>query len=630
MVAFFFFAVGPPAYGQLTTFNIQADYDETGRAQISSQLILTSEHANFYVDRDYFQGLSAAGQNQFLSSVSAVAREFDAVTYPRLTALLGQEWSPGIDNDPRIFVLFVPMLGDVGGYFNAEDERPKSEAPNANEQELIYVNAKHVDDPRLSAFMAHEFQHLISYNQKNRRLNTAEATWLNELRSEFAPSYLGFGGADPTGYFGVRVRDFSDSPSDSLTDWHGTAADYGVIALFGQYLADRFGPALFEAIMTSPSVGPASVSAALDRRGVKASFDDVFADWALTNIVNDPTVVGGIYAYKNPLLTAWRVAPTVTVEAPLINGLTQVVAIKNVQTYSAAWLKVNFSAAAPAALLTVAPASGGEPVSVGYALKSWTGQTTFLHRFTGPEKAGLKILAPAGRETMSATLALAVLAAPADRTNIEVTLAPAPAAGITNVQLASDPILANQPFRVKIKGENIFAGAQLTAGGQTLVLEPAADPTEFSAYSAAGLAVGRYAVTVANLGQPAVSAGFLSVRGALAETEIYSALGDNTLFLVNGAYRRTLVDPRVTGLYNHLAGRAAVTVLPLERDSYILSHLIRAAGDTKVYSVAASGVKQWLNMSGAAFENSGRSWASVFTVNAAELKFYQSGPDITS
>jgi len=80
-------------------------------------LRLVGGNAYFYVENDWWNSLTPAQQNSFSVSLNKLSTEFDNVIYPRITAVYGSEWRPGIDNDNKITVLITKIVEGAGGYF---------------------------------------------------------------------------------------------------------------------------------------------------------------------------------------------------------------------------------------------------------------------------------------------------------------------------------------------------------------------------------------------------------------------------------------------------------------------------------------------------------------------------------
>src|SRR4030042_2522846 len=212
--------------GDKVNFFVDPIYDFKNRTEVSATLRNISENVYFYIEDDYWNSLSFNEQNLYLESINDVAEQFDTITYPILHYVFGSEWKPGIDNDERLTILFTNLKVTAGGYFNSKDEIPKSDEDSSNEREMLYIGAVQIRSPLIDSFIAHEFQHLISWNEKERVRNLMDDVWLNELRSEYSPPAAGYDSAYSGTTLDRRVNDFLANPFDSLTEWQGDRFDY--------------------------------------------------------------------------------------------------------------------------------------------------------------------------------------------------------------------------------------------------------------------------------------------------------------------------------------------------------------------------------------------------------------------
>jgi len=156
-------------------FYLDQSYDAQDREQISTKLIEKSDHAYFYVDDQWWENLQLSAREEAETELDKLSEEFDETIYPSLTATYGHEWKPGIDHDNRITILFHPMKGSAGGYFRAVNEYPKLQNPTSNEREMFYVNTDYLLDGYAKSLLAHEFTHLISFNQKEKQPCSGES-----------------------------------------------------------------------------------------------------------------------------------------------------------------------------------------------------------------------------------------------------------------------------------------------------------------------------------------------------------------------------------------------------------------------------------------------------------------------
>ncbi len=271
---------------QVEDFYVDPGYDYYGRSQIEAVLKATGQHAYFFIEKDWWNSQSLTNKNRALNKLQTLSQEFSNTIYPKEREVFGEEWSPGIDQDERITVLFAKLISKAGGYFNPNDEYEKLQQ-TSNEREMVYLNADYLFDTRLPAFLAHEFQHLITHNQKVRLGGVQEEIWLNEARSEYAPTLCGYNTPYTSSNLEDRVEKFLNSPSDSLTEWIGTSNDYGPVNLFIHYLVDHYSEKFLTYMMESHKVGIASIEEALDKISSIESFSDAFTYWTIANLVND-------------------------------------------------------------------------------------------------------------------------------------------------------------------------------------------------------------------------------------------------------------------------------------------------------------------------------------------------------
>jgi len=296
-VAFLFFpgVAKGAVVGERMSFFVDNSYDVNGRATLGATLQEISAHAYFYTEDDWFNGLTS--QNGAKSSIHVLASEFDQRIYPTLTQIYGSLWEPGVDNDPKITILISKIKEGAGGYFNSADEYPKSQVQNSNAREMVYLNGMYIDLPRARSFLAHEFQHLITFYQKDKLHGISDDTWLNEARSEYASTLCGYDNIFSGSNLEKRIFDFFKNPSDSLTEWDNVPADYGTGNLFLQYLVGHFGQQILGKMVQSSATGISSISEALQSLGFKETFNSVFLNWTIANYLNDCRIDGQKYCY---------------------------------------------------------------------------------------------------------------------------------------------------------------------------------------------------------------------------------------------------------------------------------------------------------------------------------------------
>jgi len=141
--------------------------------------------------------------------------------------------------------------------------------------------------------LAHEYQHLLHYE-----LCPGDDTFMNEGCSMYAEYLCGYG-IDPD-----YPNSYFATPDNSLTIWGDQGdinilADYGAAALWTMYLSDQFGPEFLQYYFTSGGGGIDGINAALAHFHYKATFDDVYRDWKLANLIRADFPGCHRYNYKS-------------------------------------------------------------------------------------------------------------------------------------------------------------------------------------------------------------------------------------------------------------------------------------------------------------------------------------------
>lgn len=262
-----------------------SNVDTEERFEIYATLRYKTEHLYMWVEE---------GESVDQDDLEAAADLFEEQTYPTNRAFFGSEWSPGVDNDPHLSILHATNLGSsVAGYYSSADQFVSAVRDDSNEMEMFYINIDNVSPNSrfYNGVLAHEFQHMIHWhNDRN------EETWLNEGFSELATYLNGHdvGGAD---YL------FAQSPDTQLNTWPSgpgaAGANYGASYLFTSYFLDRFGADATRALVAHDENSFASVQAVLAQQVSDLTYVDVFGDWVVANLLDDPTLGEGRYGYED-------------------------------------------------------------------------------------------------------------------------------------------------------------------------------------------------------------------------------------------------------------------------------------------------------------------------------------------
>ena len=257
----------PLSQGAQDTFWI-TDLDDGSAHSIAATLHVVSDNAYWFVENDVDfdqQGLEEAAQI------------FESRVRPAVVRTFGDIRNPGIDGDPRLFVLHSKLNG-AAGYFGSADAFPANVHPHSNEREIIYMDIETLP-PGTDLYMAviaHEFQHAVHFNH-----DTGEESWVNEGLSELASEVAGYRLQSP--------RAFLVRPDTQLNFWADESYDriphYGASALFFRYLAQRVGGHRnLTDLITEPLDGIEGVDFFLSQHGL--TFLEVFADWVIANYLD--------------------------------------------------------------------------------------------------------------------------------------------------------------------------------------------------------------------------------------------------------------------------------------------------------------------------------------------------------
>lgn len=307
---FFYTSAKAAVLGEVKSFYVDPAYDLENKSQLSAQLISETGKIYFYIDNALWQLYSSQEKIDVINNLTNLSKEFENNIYPTLTSNYGLEPNPGVDNDAKITLLFHQMKRGAGGYFNSGNEYFKYEVPASNEREMLYLNSDYIASPLLKRLLAHEFTHLITFNQKEKTYNIEEDIWLNEARAEYAITLCGYDNI----YFGSnlqkRVVEFLKNPNDALMSWSGVSADYGTLNIFTQYIADQYGAKILGNSLKMKATGIDSINRALIESGYKENFFDIFKNWTIAVFLNDCSF-GPRYCYKNPNLKNLKVMPNV-------------------------------------------------------------------------------------------------------------------------------------------------------------------------------------------------------------------------------------------------------------------------------------------------------------------------------
>ena len=281
-----YYQVGDEQY-----FWVSDNEDQNERIRATLQYL--TEHAYFWIEN---------GVNYSQSDLRALADTFEQEIYPTNQEFFGTEWTPGVDSDPHIYILYARGIGEeIAGYFSSADQYPPQVNQYSNSHEMFVFNADNspLNDDYTYGVLAHEFQHMIHWYQDRN-----ESSWLNEGFAELA---VLLNGLYNTGFDWMYTAD----PDLQLNIWPDDAEEdtkphYGAGFLFVTYFLDRFGEQATQALVAHPENDLQSVDIVLDEidavdplTGQLITADDVFLDWTVTNYLLDSRIGDGRFNYRS-------------------------------------------------------------------------------------------------------------------------------------------------------------------------------------------------------------------------------------------------------------------------------------------------------------------------------------------
>lgn len=289
---------------------IESSYDIEERKSVDANLELVTNYIYFYFDQSWWETLEEEEKEEYKNIVYNLGNEFENKIYPQVKKDFGDiPQHDVVGYKERISVLFHPMNKNSGGYFRSGDQYSIYQYSKSNEKNILYLNTDLLDDLNLPGYLAHEYIHLVTFNEKNKKNDVSEEIWLNEMRAEAIITILGYDENYEGSNLEGRLNNFLRDPDISLTEWTEQSADYGVINIFAQYILDHYGKEIFTDSLETEIVGIASIDYALYKNKIEKTFSEIFTDFTIAVYLNDCSY-GEYYCFKNENLKDFKVYPT--------------------------------------------------------------------------------------------------------------------------------------------------------------------------------------------------------------------------------------------------------------------------------------------------------------------------------
>ncbi len=323
--------------------------DTTTYRQMDATLQYVTPHSYFWAE-------NGAQFNE--NDMKALMDTFENKIYPKDREFFGSEWTPGVDNDPHIYIIYASNIGaNIAGFYNSSDEFNPSVKDHSNAHEtFVFGTTEDLANQYTYATLAHEFVHMIQFPTDRN-----DVSWINEGFAEVG-SFL-------NGYYSPGADyAYAQKPDLQLNTWVDPSspdfgAHYGESFLFLAYFLDRFGEDATKALTDNPTNDLPSVDETLATLNLTDSqtskpitADDVFMDWADALYLKDGNVGDGRYTYHN-----YQDAPQ-TSDTETIDSCPQSTLDRSVNQYGIDYIKIrcagdhtlHFSGSTVADLLPVA------------------------------------------------------------------------------------------------------------------------------------------------------------------------------------------------------------------------------------------------------------------------------------
>jgi immune inhibitor A len=260
---------------------------------VQATLRYVTDHAYFWIEE---------GTPYRQRDLADLANTFENQIYPTTRSYFGSEWSPGVDGDPHIYILYAHALGKgILGYFSSADEYPHEVNRFSNGHEMFQINADNspLDSEYTFGVFAHEFQHMIHWYQDQN-----EENWVSEGFSELAALLNNY-------YIGGFDALYTSDPDLQLNNWpddshEDSTPHYGASFLFFTYFLDRFGENATRALIANQDNGFTGIDSTLQEinaldplTGKPITSISFFQDWAITNYLLDRRVADGRFSYSS-------------------------------------------------------------------------------------------------------------------------------------------------------------------------------------------------------------------------------------------------------------------------------------------------------------------------------------------
>ena len=235
--------------------------------ELSARVVALNERAVAFVQENLRERDDNVDEGQMQRAIDMFAGDYEL-----LVATFGAP--SDVDGDGKIAALFTYLIDDIGGVagqFRSDSVVPQSQGGDGNMTDLLYLNPA-LPSQVYRAVLAHEFQHLISFNQHALvRLGQPEEEWLNEGLSHVAEDLVAQ--VQDSGNYAL-VRAFLAAPGAVGLSGPVDRAKRGAAYLFVRSLVDLLGREVLLRLVQTDLVDRDNIEAATGE-----SMADLLARW---------------------------------------------------------------------------------------------------------------------------------------------------------------------------------------------------------------------------------------------------------------------------------------------------------------------------------------------------------------
>ncbi len=282
------------------------NYIQNKYYQVNATLLGRGEYCYVYMD---IQCLSSLNQESLPDIIADICHQFDNTIYPRVIDLAGHpNGSMGdIDGDPKIFILFLDS-------YNYYSELNEIQHDLSNECEMVYINYQMIHHYWLLPTIAHEFHHLIWFNNE-----WDEPPFTLEALAQYATYHTGY--LDSYNNLVPQVSSYLPNPNNSPLYWTDDA-DYGSTYLFAYYIAEKYGVQILRDLIQEPTDGPQGIEIVLRTAGYNISFNELFLNWITALTIDQTGFENNLYGFLelDAQISNYKVVDTL----PMINTSTSI------------------------------------------------------------------------------------------------------------------------------------------------------------------------------------------------------------------------------------------------------------------------------------------------------------------